>query len=58
MRRKVRHMTMVVAVLILTGCATLGGMFIGMGIGAMTGNAAMGAAVGASSGMVIDIFAR
>jgi uncharacterized membrane protein len=51
-------MTMVVAVLILTGCATLGGMFIGMGIGAMTGNAAMGAAVGASSGMVIDIFAR
>jgi hypothetical protein len=56
--KTLRIVIAVVALAVLTGCATLGGMFLGMGIGAMTGNAALGATIGASSGAVIDILSH
>ena len=45
-------------VLILVGCATIGGAVVGTGIGALAGDAEMGAAVGATAGAVVDIFGR
>ena len=44
--------------LVLAGCATVGGAVVGAGIGAIAGDAEIGAAVGASTGAVIDIFGR
>lgn len=44
--------------LILAGCATVGGTLVGAGIGAIGGDAEMGAAVGLTTGAVVDIFGR
>lgn len=44
--------------LVLAGCATIGGGLVGAGIGAIAGDAEMGAAVGVTTGAVIDIFGR
>lgn len=46
------------AALVLVGCATVGGTLVGAGIGALAGDAEMGAAVGATAGVVVDIFGR
>lgn len=54
LRRPIMGMTL----LVLAGCATVGGGLIGAGIGAIAGDAKMGAAVGATTGAVIDIFGR
>jgi zinc transporter ZupT len=45
-----------IILLVITGCATIGGGLVGAGIGAIAGDAKMGAAVGATTGAVIDIF--
>ena len=47
-----------IILLVITGCATIGGGLVGAGIGAIAGDAKMGAAVGATTGAVIDIFGR
>jgi hypothetical protein len=47
-----------VMLIVLAGCATIGGGLVGAGIGAIAGDAKMGAAVGATTGAVIDIFGR
>lgn len=47
-----------VMLMVLAGCATIGGGLVGAGIGAIAGDAKMGAAVGATTGAVIDIFGR
>ncbi len=44
--------------IVLVGCATVGGTVVGAGIGAIAGDAGMGAAVGATAGAVVDIFGR
>jgi len=45
-----------IMLIVVTGCATIGGGLVGAGIGAIAGDARMGAAVGATTGAVIDIF--
>ncbi len=47
-----------VMLILLVGCATVGGTVVGAGIGAIAGDAEMGAAVGATAGAVVDIFGR
>ena len=47
-----------VALLVMIGCATVGGTVVGAGIGALAGDAEMGAAVGLTAGAVVDIFGR
>jgi uncharacterized membrane protein len=47
-----------IMLVVITGCATVGGGLVGAGIGAIAGDAKMGAAVGATTGAVIDIFGR
>ena len=54
----IRNPMMGLTLLVLTGCATVGGGLVGAGIGAIAGDAEMGAAVGATTGAVIDIFGR
>lgn len=55
--KKATKMFLVTAILlVITGCATVGGGLVGAGIGAIAGDAKMGAAVGATTGAVIDIF--
>lgn len=48
----------IAALLILSGCATVGGAAIGTGIGAAAGDARTGAIAGAAAGAAIDIFGR
>lgn len=57
MKKKARVL-LVLSVLALAGCATVGGTLVGAGIGAIAGDARMGATVGATTGAVIDIFGR
>ena len=45
-----------IGLLVVSGCATIGGGLVGAGVGAIAGDAKMGAAVGATTGAVIDIF--
>ncbi len=47
-----------ITLLVVTGCATIGGELVGAGIGEIAGDARMCAAVGATTGAVIDIFGR
>jgi hypothetical protein len=43
---------------VLVGCATVGGTLVGAGIGAISGDAELGAAVGGTAGLVVDLFGR
>lgn len=58
MKRALTNPFIILALIIVTGCATIGGTMVGAGIGALAGDAAMGAAVGGTAGAVVDIFGR
>lgn len=56
--KRIRNITLLSAVIILVGCATVGGTIVGTGLGYIAGDAELGAAVGMTSGAVVDIFGR
>lgn len=56
-RAKIIILSMALAIA-LGACATVGGTFVGAGIGALAGDPEAGAAVGATAGAVVDIFGR
>ncbi len=58
MKKSIWYSVILLIILTVAGCATLGGAAVGAGIGAIAGDASMGAAVGATTGAVIDIFGR
>jgi len=58
MRKEIRNLSAAALLLVVAGCATVGGALVGGGIGYIAGDAKMGAAVGATTGAVIDIFGR
>ena len=58
MKKSSKMFLAAVILLVISGCATVGGGLVGAGIGAIAGDAKMGAAVGATTGAVIDIFGR
>lgn len=58
MKRPYKMFLVTIMLVVITGCATVGGGLVGAGIGAIAGDAKMGAAVGATTGAVIDIFGR
>jgi hypothetical protein len=58
MKNTLRMYFVTIVLLVVSGCATIGGGLVGAGIGAVAGDAKMGAAVGATTGAVIDIFGR
>ena len=55
MKRILRHLTLLAAVVIVTGCAAAAGGLVGAGIGRASGDTAAGAMIGAGVGMMIDI---
>ncbi len=58
MKKEIQNLPAAVLLLLVAGCATVGGALIGGGIGHIAGDAKMGATVGATTGAVIDIFGR
>ena len=58
MKKSSKMFLAITILLVITGCATIGGGLVGAGIGAIAGDAEMGAAVGATTGAVIDIVGR
>ena len=58
MKKMLKSSIVVVSLLVVVGCATVGGTVVGAGIGAIAGDAEMGAAIGATAGAVVDIFGR
>lgn len=55
--RKMRKVLLVcLAVLVVAGCATVGGTVLGAGVGYVFGDAEMGAQIGATTGMIKDIW--
>ena len=58
MKKPLLNPLIILVLVILAGCATIGGTAVGAGIGALAGDAGMGAAVGATAGAVVDIFGR
>ena len=58
MKHHMKIFAATVLLLVMIGCATVGGTVVGAGIGAMAGDAEMGAAVGMTAGAVVDIFGR
>jgi len=53
-----RSLVVVVAVVALSGCATIAGGLIGTGVGVATGHPVSGALIGTGVGMVIDTAPR
>ena len=58
MKRILKGSVIGFTMIVLVGCATIGGTLVGAGIGAIAGDAEMGAAVGFTAGAVVDIFGR
>jgi hypothetical protein len=58
MKERMKMFVVAVMLLVVAGCATVGGTVVGAGIGAMAGDAEAGAAVGMTAGAVHDIFGR
>ena len=57
MTRKLKAMTALIAVVILTGCATAGGAMAGAGIAKATGHdGTTGGLIGGAIGMMVDHF--
>ena len=55
---KLRSFVFVVAVVLLSGCATIAGGLIGTGVGVATGHPVSGALIGTGVGIVIDTAPR
>ena len=58
MVRRLRLLVVVVAVVALSGCATIAGGLIGTGVGVATGHPVSGALIGTGVGIVIDTAPR
>ena len=58
MKHRIKMFIAAAILMVVIGCATVGGTIVGAGIGAMAGDAEMGAAVGMTAGAVVDIFGR
>ena len=58
MVRKLGLLVVVVAVVSLSGCATIAGGLIGTGIGVATGHPVSGALIGTGVGIAIDTASR
>jgi len=58
MVRRLRLLVVVVAVVALSGCATIAGGLIGTGVGVATGHPVSGALIGTGVGIVIDTTPR
>ena len=58
MIRTMRFVAVFVAVMAVSGCATIAGGLIGTGVGVATGHPVSGALVGAGVGMLIDTAPR
>jgi uncharacterized protein YceK len=58
MIRELRMFVVVVAVVSLSGCATIAGGLIGTGIGVATGHPVSGALIGTGVGIAIDTAPR
>jgi len=58
MKRALKSPAIGLVMLVIAGCATVGGALVGAGIGAIAGDAEMGAVVGGTAGAVVDIFGR
>ncbi len=58
MKTKIRLLVLSLAATLLVGCNTMGGAIAGAGIGYVMGDAEWGADVGATVGLVKDIWGR
>jgi hypothetical protein len=58
MKERMKMFIVAAVLLVMAGCATVGGTVVGAGIGAIAGDAQAGAAVGMTAGAVHDIFGR
>ena len=58
MIRRMKLLAVVVAVMAISGCATIAGGLIGAGVGVATGHPVSGALIGTGVGMMIDTAPR
>ena len=58
MIERMRLLAMLVAVAVLSGCATVAGGLIGTGVGVATGHPVSGALIGTGVGILIDTSPR
>ncbi len=58
MRRTIGWIATVVAVFVISGCATIAGGLIGTGVGVATGHPVSGALIGTGVGLMIDTTSR
>ena len=56
MKKKQKMLLVSLAASLIVGCATIKGTLYGAGIGYVLGDAEMGAAIGATAGLVKDIW--
>ena len=56
MKSKLKLATLGLCALILVGCATTKGAILGAGVGYVLGDTRMGASIGATAGMIKDIW--
>lgn len=56
MKRTLTALSLMIGVVVLTGCQTAKGTAVGAGIGAIAGDAKTGAIVGGTIGAMQDIF--
>jgi hypothetical protein len=56
MNTKIRISLVALAASLIVGCSTIGGTVLGAGVGYMLGDAELGAGIGATAGLVKDIW--
>jgi uncharacterized protein YceK len=55
---RMRVLLAIAAIVVLSGCATIAGGFIGTGVGVATGHPVSGALIGTGVGIMIDTTSR
>jgi hypothetical protein len=55
---RMRVLLAVAAIVVLSGCATIAGGFIGIGVGVASGHPVSGALIGTGVGIMIDTTSR
>jgi hypothetical protein len=56
MNTRIRILMVSLAASLIVGCATVGGTLMGAGVGYVLGDAELGASIGATAGLVKDIW--
>ena len=56
MNKKHANILVSLAACLIVGCATIGGTIMGAGIGYVLGDAELGAGIGATTGLIKDIW--